>query len=101
VEAKEPAATEEEFELHLWQDGVKDSVPVKQHDLGLDAIRYLCMHLDGSGAWSVEETKRLGDGCCSQTEEPPLDPEERRRAHEEEVQRMNAAALRAHIRRGW
>jgi PBSX family phage terminase large subunit len=48
LEAKEPTATEEEFELYLWQEGIKDSVPVKRHDHGMDAMRYLCLHLDGS-----------------------------------------------------
>jgi len=47
LEAKEPTSTEEEFELYLWQEGIKDSVPVKRHDHGLDALRYLCLHLDG------------------------------------------------------
>ncbi len=47
VEAKEPTATEEEFELYLWQEGIKDSVPVKRHDHGMDALRYLCLYLDG------------------------------------------------------
>jgi len=46
VAAKEPTATEEEFELYLWQEGIKDSVPVKRYDHGLDALRYLCLYLD-------------------------------------------------------
>lgn len=66
-EAKEPISTEEEFELYLWQDGVKDSVPVKHHDHGMDALRYLCMHADGTNAWSLEAleawTKALRKGA--------------------------------------
>jgi hypothetical protein len=46
--AREPTATEEEFELYLWQEGIKDSVPVKRHDHGMDAQRYLCLCLDGT-----------------------------------------------------
>ena len=44
--AKEPTSTEEEFELYLWQEGIKDSVPIKRYDHGLDALRYLCLFLD-------------------------------------------------------
>jgi PBSX family phage terminase large subunit len=46
LESKQPTSTEEEFELYLWQEGIKDSQPVKQHDHGLDALRYLCLFLD-------------------------------------------------------
>ena len=98
-EAKEPTATEEEFELYLWQDGVKDSVPVKQHDHGLDALRYLCMHLDGSGMWTAADYDRLQqlrEEYYAQ-KRTPLDPEERRRAYVEDVAEMNAERLR----RGW
>ena len=102
LEAKEPTATEEEFELYLWQDGVKDSVPVKQHDHGLDALRYVCMHLDGGGMWSVEEIMRWSEALSGRREEPPLDTEARQRAWEEEVRQMNAEALRAmRTRGGW
>lgn len=48
TESKEPTSTEEEFELYLWQEGIKDSVPLKRHDHGMDAMRYLCLFLDGS-----------------------------------------------------
>jgi hypothetical protein len=44
--AREPTSTEEEFELYLWQEGIKDSTPVKRHDHGMDALRYLCLFLD-------------------------------------------------------
>jgi len=47
LEGKQPTSTEEEFELYLWQEGIKDSVPVKRHDHGMDALRYLCLYLDG------------------------------------------------------
>lgn len=56
-DAKQPTCTEDEFELYTWTDGVKDSVPVKAHDHGMDATRYLVMHVDGKtqtwkgGAW--------------------------------------------------
>lgn len=60
--AKEPTSTEEEFELYLWQEGVKDSVPVKQHDHGLDALRYVVMHLDRGSQWTLEEIQLWGQG---------------------------------------
>jgi phage terminase large subunit len=97
--AKEPTATEEEFELYLWQEGVKDSVPVKQHDHGLDALRYLCMHLDGSRMWTAADYDRLEELRAAQRAPKlsELSPEEKRRVYEEDVAEMNAEKLR----RGW
>jgi phage terminase large subunit len=46
-DAKRAVCTEDEFELYTWRDGVKDSEPVKENDHGMDATRYLTMHVDG------------------------------------------------------
>jgi phage terminase large subunit len=46
-DAKRPVCTEDEYELYVWREGVKDSEPVKDHDHGMDATRYLVMHVDG------------------------------------------------------
>lgn len=45
-DAKQPVSTEDEFELYLWREGVKDSEPVKANDHGMDTARYLTMHVD-------------------------------------------------------
>lgn len=50
-DAKRPTCTEDEFELYVWRDGVKDSEPLKEHDHGMDALRYLVMHVDGRKQW--------------------------------------------------
>ena len=102
-EAKEPTSTEEEFELYLWQDGLKDSVPVKRHDDGLDALRYVCMHLDNPGMWtSADFDHYLELHQKNSTFKPELlDPEAKRLTYEEEVLRMNARAIRAGIKGRW
>jgi PBSX family phage terminase large subunit len=46
-DAKRPICTEDEFEMYVWREGVKDSEPVKDNDHGMDALRYLVMHVDG------------------------------------------------------
>lgn len=111
-EAKQPTSTEEEIELYIWENGVKDSTPVKAHDHGMDCIRYVVMHVD-KGGWSLDEIAAFGrgesslkpSGSASAPNEPESDPEstepeepvdpaeERRRAHEEEVEEAQRLAL--------
>ena len=62
LQAKEPTATEEEFELYLWQEGIKDSVPIKQHDHGMDALRYLCLFLDQPTSTSARAFPEFSPG---------------------------------------
>jgi phage terminase large subunit len=50
MDAKKPAATEEEFDGYLWPkttgDTAKKEAPVKEDDHGMDATRYLVAALD-------------------------------------------------------
>jgi phage terminase large subunit len=101
--AKEPTATEEEFELYLWHEGIKDSEPVKQHDHGLDAVRYLVMHVDGGNRWTLEQIRAWGMGLDLHQVPPPEShsPEQERRAYEEEVRRLDIERMREIRERGW
>ena len=60
LEAKLPTSTEEEVESYVWREGVKDSEPVKENDHGLDALRYLVMHVDRDTGWSIADIDRVG-----------------------------------------
>jgi hypothetical protein len=60
LDAKLPSATEEEVECYVWRDGVKDSEPCKANDHGLDAMRYLVMHVDGRYQWTREDIEAYG-----------------------------------------
>jgi phage terminase large subunit len=60
LDAKLPSATEEEVECYVWRDGVKDSEPYKANDHGLDAMRYLVMHVDGRYQWTREDIEAYG-----------------------------------------
>ena len=60
IDAKLPSATEEEVECYLWREGVKDSEPLKGNDHGLDAMRYLVMHVDGRYQWTREDIEAYG-----------------------------------------
>ena len=44
---KLPYSTEQEFDSYVWQDKSKKEQPVKEHDHGLDALRYAVMYADG------------------------------------------------------
>lgn len=49
VEAGKPARTEDEFESYVWDTRMnqrKGEAPVKEHDHGMDAMRYLVAHVD-------------------------------------------------------
>lgn len=46
ADSKRPTCTEDEYELYVWREGVKDSEPVKDNDHGMDATRYFVMHVD-------------------------------------------------------
>jgi phage terminase large subunit len=51
VDAKKPTCTEEEVESYVWNlasGRKKGEEPVKEHDHGMDATRYMVMHLDDS-----------------------------------------------------
>lgn len=50
-EEKRPTCTEEEFGYYIWHDSSAKDEPVKEHDHGLDTIRYGVAYVD-----------RLGDG---------------------------------------
>ena len=46
-EAKRPCCTVEEFDSYVWG---KNDLPVKDHDHGSDALRYLAMTLEGDAS---------------------------------------------------
>jgi hypothetical protein len=48
-EAKRPVATEEEFDCYVWNDKVIKDMPKDENNHGLDATRYMVMHLDSPG----------------------------------------------------
>jgi phage terminase large subunit len=56
VDAKKPTCTEQEIESYVWKDGVKDSVPVKENDHGMDAARYMVAQIDliGPKSWATD-----------------------------------------------
>lgn len=104
----------------MWQDGVRDSVPVKAYDDGMDALRYAVMYVD-KGGWSLEQIAAFGHGESSvkepgsslvldepepQSESPdpaePTDtPEEKQRRWEEKVAEINRERLKRAHRGGW
>jgi hypothetical protein len=112
ADAKQPTCTEEEIELYVWEEGIKDSTLAKAHDHGMDAMRYLVMHAD-KGGWSLAEIAAFGRGESSvkkptssprpdeaepqpkspEPEKPTETPEEKQRHWEEEVEEMNRLAL--------
>lgn len=47
VEAGKPASTREEMDLYVW--AAERGEPVKEHDHGLDALRYAVAEVDGVG----------------------------------------------------
>ena len=48
MDAKQPTCTEEEVESYIWQQNAagRKEAPVKEHDHGLDATRYLVAYFD-------------------------------------------------------
>lgn len=46
-EAGLPWSLEQEFDSYIWATGKGSDKPVKEHDHGLDALRYMIMELDG------------------------------------------------------
>ena len=118
VEAKQPTATEEEVELYVWRDGIKDSEPVKANDHGLDATRYLVSYLDGGKrpwtiaeieAWGrddLEELKRLERLGGTEPSEPSATPareqdEDWQAQWLHDVKEQEAKRIRRLIQRGW
>ena len=55
ADSKQPTCTEEEMELYIWRDGVKDSEPVKANDDGADTMRYVTMFVDKGAIWTPEQ----------------------------------------------
>ena len=49
-DAKRPISTAQEFAIYAWPKGMDGKpikeVPIKDHDHGMDALRYLVMHVD-------------------------------------------------------
>ena len=52
-ERKLPVSTLEEMTLYTWEDKAKKEQPVKEHDHGMDAMRYAAMYLKGKNTWSA------------------------------------------------
>lgn len=44
---KKPLCTEQEIESYVWANHKTKEAPVKANDHGMDAMRYMIMHLDG------------------------------------------------------
>ena len=50
AEARKPSRVEDEFAAYVWADKTGKETPVKEHDHGMDMVRYAVMHLDqGTG----------------------------------------------------
>jgi phage terminase large subunit len=53
-----PCSTEHEFPLYTWHDSrdgkAEKEVPVDLNNHGMDALRYMVMHLDGQGAPDIQ-----------------------------------------------
>lgn len=47
-ETRKPTRVEDEFPAYVWADKATKEQPVKEHDHGVDMVRYLVQHLDGS-----------------------------------------------------
>jgi phage terminase large subunit len=64
VDAKRPVATEQEMEMYVWKNGIRDSEPVKENDHGMDMVRYVVMYVDGGRKrqWSIAEIEAFGHG---------------------------------------
>jgi hypothetical protein len=45
-EAGKPTSTQEEIGGYVWNDATKKEEPVKEHDHGVDAARYMVMRFD-------------------------------------------------------
>ena len=59
-EAKLPTSTVEEIPGYVWADGKKKEEPVKEHDHGVDAMRYAVMYLDASGSKRAAAARAVG-----------------------------------------
>ena len=49
-QAKLPVCTAEEVDGYVWESKASKDAPVKEHDHGMDAMRYAVMYVDG-GSW--------------------------------------------------
>ncbi len=47
LETRQPHKTEDELPGYVWADSKTKETPVKEHDHGMDAMRYAVMYLDG------------------------------------------------------
>ena len=64
-EAKKPFCTEHEFDMYMWPKNTSGKpvkeLPMKEHDHGMDDVRYFCMHLEKRGkADPLGANRRLG-----------------------------------------
>lgn len=50
--ASRPVCTADEFLAYAWSPKKPDE-PLKEHDHGMDALRYMCSHLDSRGNYKV------------------------------------------------
>lgn len=72
TEVYKPASTEQEFSSYIWPKGIDGKpmkeIPVDENNHGLDALRYLCVHLDqytdSGGDWAsiTKESKARAVG---------------------------------------
>lgn len=53
IDDKRPHCTQSEVGGYVWSDKAKKEQPVKEHDHGLDAMRYLVMHVDKGVVWDT------------------------------------------------
>ena len=80
ADARRPTSTEQEFPGYVWPTTragrAADELPVKSDDHGMDAMRYMVMYLDGSGAPTVEVTSYAQRNISTGRQRP-----QRQRAH--------------------
>ncbi len=59
VERRVPSSVEEEFPQYVWADKTGKEQPVKEHDHGMDMVRYAVMYMDGLR--EVQQTVHLAE----------------------------------------
>ena len=52
TEKRLPLTTEDELPGYVWSDRAAKEVPIKEHDHGMDALRYAVMYLDGGSEFT-------------------------------------------------
>ena len=72
AERKAPLCTADEFDCYMWRKG-RDGAPVKEepekvNDHGMDAMRYMVMHLDSRASYGFEYAHKRAEPLPSQVQ---------------------------------